>query len=177
MTVLMEAHASSAFRLALHITGNPADAEDVTQNAFIKAFTQLGRFEERSSFATWLLRIVTHEALNLRRGETTRFAFWQRHAGGAETDTSVESAVEVRVEHQELWRAVCTLRTNDRTVLTLSYFMGMSEAEVAETLGIKIGAVKKRKHTAMNRLRSLVESEFPELTPETWQSMASEGRP
>lgn len=177
MATLLEAHATRAFRLALHITGNKSDAEDATQNAFVKAYTQLGRFEERSAFGTWLLRIVTREALNQRRAETTRWRFWQHQGDGEEIDTSVESAVQVRVEQQELWRAVNRLKVKDRTVLTLSYFMGMTNAEVAETLGIKKGTVKMRKHTAIKRLRALVGSEFPELAPETQRKTASEGSP
>ena len=55
------------------------------------------------------------------------------------------------------------LNTNDRVVLTLSYFMGLSEGDVATALGIKPGTVKSRKHNALSRLRALVEREFPGL--------------
>ena len=171
---LLDAHATQAYRVALHILRNKADAEDATQNAFVKAFTQLGRFEERSSFATWLLRIVTHEALNLHRSRQTRFAFWQRQAQSVEGEETVESAVLARVEHQELWRAVNQLKTNDRLVLTLSYFMELSEAEVAEALGIKRGAARKRKHDALVRLRALVEREFPGLRSDVLERSESE---
>ena len=160
---LLDTHATRAYRVALHVLGTRADAEDATQNAFVKAFTQLGRFEERSSFATWLLRIVTHEALNLQRSQRTRFAFWQHQTEGTESQETVEAVVQVRVEHQELWRAVNRLKTNDRLVLTLSYFMGLNEAETAATLGISGGTARKRKHDALVRLRSLVQREFPEL--------------
>ena len=177
MTELLNAHAEQSYRVALHILRNETDAEDATQNAFIRAFTNLGRFEEGRPFSPWLLRIVTRESLMIRRAERTRLAFWQRHAQGEESQTSVESIVQVRVEHRELWRAVNRLKTDDRTVLTLSYFMGMSEAEVAESLSIKKGAVKKRKHTAVKRLRALVKSEFPELAHETRWPMTSEGSP
>ena len=175
MTELLNAHAEQSYRVALHILRNETDAEDATQNAFIRAFTNLGRFEEGRPFSPWLLRIVTRESLMIRRAERTRLAFWQRHAQGEESETSVESIVQVRVEHQELWLAVNRLKTDDRTVLTLSYFMGMSEAEVAETLGIRRGAVKKRKHNALMRLRAIVEGEFPGLGDEALQRPAQEG--
>ena len=87
----------------------------------------------------------------------------------------MESIVQVRAEHRELWRAVDRLKPDDRTVLTLSYFMGMSEAEVTETLGIKKGAVKKRKHSALKRLRAVVEREFPGLGHEALPRPAPEG--
>ncbi len=172
---LLGTHATQAHRLALHIVRNQADAEDATQTAFVKAFTNLGRFDERRPFAPWLLRIVAREALKVLRAERTRFAFWQRQAPAAESEDPVESAVVVRVEHQELWRAVNRLKDDDRLVLTLSYFMGMSEAEVAEILRIRRGTVKSRKHNALARLRALVEREFPELQHAVLERPGSEG--
>ena len=162
MTELLSVHSQQAYRLALHILRNRADAEDATQNALVKAFTELNRFQQRSSFATWLLRIVTREALNLRRAETTRFAFWQRHQAFEESEATVEAAVMERAEYEDLWRGLHRLKTDDRLVLVLTYFMDLSEADVAATLGIKRGAVKKRKHSARARLRALVERDFRE---------------
>ena len=175
MAELLNAHAGQAYGLALHILRNEANAEDATQNAFIRAFTNLGRFQEGRPFSPWLLRIVSREALRVLRAERARSAFWQRHAQGEESQTSVESIVQVRVEHRELWRAVNRLKTDDRTVLTLGYFMGMSDLEVAETPGVKKGAAKKRKHSALRRLRTLIEPEFPELAHETRRPMAWKG--
>ena len=171
---LLDAHATQAYRVALHILANKADAEDATQNAFVKAFIQLGRFEERSSFATWLFRIVTRESLNLQRSQRTRLAFWKRQAQPSEGQETVESVVEIRAEHRDLWSAVTRLKTNDRVVLTLSYFLDMTEAEAAETLGIKRGAVKKRKHTALRRLRAVVEREFPGLRDSVLEQLEPE---
>ncbi len=160
---LLDAHATQAYRLALNILRNQADAEDAVQNASVKAFTNLGRFDELRPFAPWFLRIVTREALNLQRAERTRFAFWRRRVQEEISEELVEDVIQVKTEHRDLWRAVNRLNTNDRIVLTLSYFMEMSEAEVAQILGIKRGAVKKRKHTALVRLRALMVREFPGL--------------
>lgn len=174
---LLGAHTTQAYRLALHIVRNQADAEDATQTAFIKALTNLAQFDERRPFAPWLLRIVIHEALNLKRAERTRLAFWQRHSQVAQSPETVESAVMVRVEHEELWRALNGLQDDDRIVLTLSFFMGLGEADVAEALGIKRGTVKSRKHYALVRLRALVEREFPELQHGVLEPAESERDP
>ena len=104
MTELLGVHSHQAYRLALYMLHNHADAEDATQNAFVKAFTQLDRFHQRSSFATWLLRIVTREALNLQRAERSRFAFWESHLALEESQTTVESMVMEREEYADLWR-------------------------------------------------------------------------
>ena len=136
MTELVSAHFVQVHRLAFHILRNEADAEDATQNAFLKALTNLKRFDEQRSLAPWLLRIVTREALMIRRADRTRFAFWQRWAQPARDEENVESTAVVRSEHRQLWGAINQLKTNDRLVLTLSYFMGMSEADIAVTLDI-----------------------------------------
>jgi len=163
MAELLSGHVQQAYRLALHILHNRADAEDATQNAFVKAFTELSRFEQRSSFATWLLRIVTREALNLLRADKTRFAFWQRQQRDVETESPVESIVLESVEHRDVVSAVNQLKTNDRLVLTLSYFIGLSEAEIAEAMGIRPGTVKWRKNKALARLRTRIEQDYPWL--------------
>ena len=62
MTELLSAHDERAFRLAVHVLGNRTDAEDATQNAFVKAFTELGSFDDQRPFAPWLIRIVAHES-------------------------------------------------------------------------------------------------------------------
>ena len=177
MTEFVSAHFTQTQRLAFHILRNEADAEDAAQNAFVKAFTNLRRFDERRPFAPWLLRIVTREALMIRRAERTRFAFWRRWAPQQRYEENVESAVVVRSEHRELWWAVNQLKTNDRLVLTLSYFMGMSEADIAVTLDIKPGTVKSRKHNALLRLRALVEQSYPWLRREAMEGWGSEGIP
>ena len=162
MTELLSAHATQAYRLALHITHNKADAEDATQNAFVKAFTNLDRFDERRPFAPWLMRIVSREALNIIRAEKTRFAFWQRQPKSVEVEDAESIALDL-VEDREVVRAVNRLNTSDRLVLTLSYFMDFSESEMAEAMGVKRGTVKWRKNKALQRLRTIVEREFPEL--------------
>ena len=177
MTELLSAHATQAYRLALHIVRNTADADDATQNAFVKAFTKLDRFDERRPFAPWLLQIVTREALNLLRAEKTRFAFWQRQASVMETEDSPESIVLDSVQHRDVARAVNRLKTNDRLVLTLSYFMGLNEAETAVAMGIKRGTVKWRKHKALARLRTVVEREFPHLSEAALGPLGAEGAP
>ena len=175
LTELLSAHTKQAYRLALHIVRNRADAEDATQNAFVKAFTNLDRFDERRPFAPWLFRIVSRECLNLLRAEKTRFAFWQRQAKVVETEDPPESVVLESVVHRDVVAAVNRLKTKDRLVLTLSYFLGLSEAEIAETMGIKRGTVKWRKHKAIERLRNVVEREFPGLGEAALGTLGPEG--
>src|SRR6476469_1587702 len=71
---LVERHSRSVFRLAFRMTGNEQDAEDVVQESFIKAYRQLGRFQTRANFGTWLYRIVANCAVDMIRGRQSRRA-------------------------------------------------------------------------------------------------------
>src|ERR671933_1187508 len=70
--VLVERHSRSVFRLAYRMTGNEQDAEDVVQESFIRAYRQLGRFESRANFGTWLYRIVANCSVDLMRAKQAR---------------------------------------------------------------------------------------------------------
>src|SRR5208337_1970841 len=70
--VLVEHHSRPLFRLAYRMTGNQQDAEDVVQESFLRAWRQLGRFDERASFGTWLYRIATNCSLDVVRARKRR---------------------------------------------------------------------------------------------------------
>src|SRR6476619_7661353 len=70
--VLWERHGRSVFRLAFRMTGNEQDAEDVVQESFLRAYRQLGRFESRANFGTWLYRIVSNCSVDLMRSKQAR---------------------------------------------------------------------------------------------------------
>src|SRR5438128_6362112 len=69
---LVERHSRSLFRLAFHMTGNEQDAEDVVQDSFLRAYRQLGRFQARANFGTWLYRIVANCSVDLLRAKQAR---------------------------------------------------------------------------------------------------------
>src|SRR2546427_7620832 len=69
---LVERHSQQAFRLAFRMTGNEQDAEDVVQESFLRAYRQLGRFDERATFGTWLYRIAANCSLDLVRSKKRR---------------------------------------------------------------------------------------------------------
>src|ERR687892_328854 len=71
---LVERHSRSVFRLAFRMTGNEQDAEDVVQESFLRAYRQLGRFESRANFGTWLYRIVANCSVDLMRARQARHA-------------------------------------------------------------------------------------------------------
>src|ERR671937_1184670 len=86
--VLVERHGRALFRLAFRMTGNEQDAEDVVQESFLRAYRQLGKFDERASFGTWLYRIAANCSLDLVRSRKRRggAAAPAMAAGAGETD-------------------------------------------------------------------------------------------
>lgn len=156
---LVRMHQSIALRVAILVVGDHSDAEDVTQEAFVKAYHALGRFRQDSPFRPWLLRIVRNEALNQRRRHGRQDRLGLRLAGdrlSGDAAPSPETVVVSESERESVLAAVNGLPERYRQVVALRYLLGLSEAETAETLGIPAGTVKSRTARALSRLeRSL----------------------
>ena len=152
---LVREHQGIAFRTAYVITGSAADAEEVVQDAFVKAYRARGRFRSGAPFRPWLLAIVANEARNRRRatGRRARLSLQlavERPSGGAAP--SPEVALLAREERAELLAAVNRLGEEQRAVVACRYFLGLSEAETAAVLGCRPGTVKSRLSRALARL-------------------------
>ena len=153
---LVNAYQGIALRVAYVVAGNGADAEDAAQDGFVKAWRALGRFREGAPFRPWLLRIVANEARNRRRSAGRRAqlavrAATEESSGGAAP--SPEATVLSGEQRETLLAAVNELPEDQRTVISLRYFAGLSEQEIAETLGVPAGTVKSRTARALERLR------------------------
>ena len=152
----MHAYQGIAFRTAYVIARNAADAEEAAQDGFVKAWRALGRFREGAPFRPWLLQIVANEARNRvrsagRRANLALRAATEESSGGAAP--SPEAALLSAEQRAGLLAAVNSLPEEQRTVLSLRYFLGLSEQEVAETLDVPLGTVKSRTARALERLR------------------------
>ena len=153
---LVHAYQAIAFRTAFLIAGGATEAEDAAQEGFVKAWRALGRFRAGAPFKPWLLRIVANEAHNRRRSAGRR-AHLAVRAAAAEPSGGAAPSPEASVVDAErrdgLLAAVNDLPDDQRVVVALRYFAGLSEDEIAETLGIAQGTVKSRTSRALERLR------------------------
>jgi RNA polymerase sigma-70 factor (ECF subfamily) len=162
-TDLVEKYERKIFRLAKHITQNDEDAEDVLQESFMKAFSNLDSFQGQSKFYTWLVRIAVNEALmKLRKRKSDRTVSLDEPHETDEDTVTREIAVwdddpERRYSRDELRgileRAVESLKPAFRTVFVLRDIEELSTEETAESLGISIPAVKSRLLRARLQLR------------------------
>ncbi|MFL6010176.1 MAG: RNA polymerase sigma factor [Gaiellaceae bacterium] len=153
---LVHAYQGIAFRTAYVIARDATDAEDATQDGFVKAWRALGRFRQGAPFRPWLLSIVANEARNRRRSAGRRAGLALRAAaeepsGGAAP--SPEAALLSAEQRASLLAAVNDLPDDQRAVVSLRYFVGLSETEVAEALDVPQGTVKSRTARALERLR------------------------
>ncbi len=157
--LLVRQHQEAAFRLAYLIVGDAAEAEEVAQDAFVRAYLSLERFDEARPFRPWLLTIVTNLARNRRRSWGRYWNMVQRWRQANETSPPHIATDESAL----LWQAVQQLRPKAQEIIYLRYFLELSEAETAETLQIRPGTVKSRLHRALQQLRTVIETDFVEL--------------
>jgi len=163
--VLVERHSRALFRLAFRMTGNESDAEDVVQEAFLRAYRQLHKFDERASFGTWLYRIASNCALDLVRSRNRR-GFQEPIDGleGQDPLLSLASAAptpdrlalsgEVR---ERVAEAMNELSPAERIAFVLRHYEGMGIEEVSGVLGCQPGAAKHSVFRAVQKLRRALE--------------------
>ena len=167
---LVQKYERKIYRLAKNITRNDEDAEDVLQDAFLKAYTHLDNFKGDSKFYTWIVRIAVNEALmRLRKRRSDRSVPLDEPVELGEETVQREIAVwEDNPEQQysqEEWRrildeAVDSLKPDFRTVFVLRDIEELSTEETAETLGISVPAVKSRLLRARLALRERLTRQF-----------------
>ncbi|HEY1015810.1 MAG TPA: RNA polymerase sigma factor [Herpetosiphonaceae bacterium] len=164
---LVRAHQESVFRLAYLRLGDADEAEDVAQEAFIRAYRGLGGFDRERPVRPWLLGIAANLASNRRRSVGRYLAALRRAFQTAPAPIEpLSDRPSAQWEAETLWRAVRRLRAIDQEVIYLRYFLDLAEAEIAASLGIAAGTVKSRLHRALGRLRGVVDGEFPALREE-----------
>jgi RNA polymerase sigma-70 factor (ECF subfamily) len=173
--ILMRRHNQRLYRVARAILFNDAEAEDVMQDAYVRAWSHLEQFAGRSSFATWLTRIAVHEALaRARRGR--RLVPIEDISPRTEGTMTPLSPAEAGPEQRALQRdlrnalevAMGALSESFRSVLMLREVEGLSTAETAECLGITESLVKTRLHRARAALRREMESHSQAVLGETF---------
>lgn len=158
--VLVDHHARAAFALAFRLTGDERDAEDVVQESFIRAFRQIGRFEARSNFGTWLHRIVVNCAMDALRARQSR-----REARGVEALEDLPEVIAAESPSPErlarsaeirrrVERSMALLTPQERVAFALRHYDGCSIDDIGRTLGVQKSAAKHAVFRAVRKLRA-----------------------
>jgi RNA polymerase sigma-70 factor (ECF subfamily) len=164
-------HSARVYRLALHLTGNPHDAEDLTQDVFVRVFNSLSQYKP-GTFEGWLHRITTNLFLDrVRRRKRIRFDWMGDDDGAVATADSFdrhersgqpEDAFDMVHLGPDILEALAELPPEYRAAVVLSDIEGLSYEEIAVTLGIKMGTVRSRLSRARARLRETLAHRAPE---------------
>ena len=149
-------HLDALYRTALRMTRNPSDAEDLVQDALVRAYRFYDRFEPGTNFRAWLFKILTNTYINSYRRKQGRpqesslddtedfFLYNQLSGDGGERVTDVEDTVIDRLGADAIQRAIDQLPPQFRTTVQLSDVEGLSYAEIAEATGVAKGTVMSR---------------------------------
>ena len=155
---LVSRHRQEIFFLALGLVGTREDAEDLAQDAFVRAYESLPKFRGQSSFRTWLYRIALNLCLNEVRKRKVRQLMSLDSSGTTMVSREVkpDEAMEEAERHQRLAAAVGKLPPKQKRVFALRYFSEMPYAEIAEMLDREVGTVKANYFQAIQKLRAVL---------------------
>jgi len=159
---LMHTHQEPVFRLAYLLLGDPDEAEDITQETFVRAYRALKGFDTERPLQPWLLRIASNLAHNRHRSIGRYLAALTRFAR-QDPDAIKHTTIKPEDDSQVLWQAVKQLAKPFQEVIYLRYFLDMSESEIVAALNVPAGTVKSRLHRALTKLRGIVKRDYPEL--------------
>ncbi|HET6486963.1 MAG TPA: sigma-70 family RNA polymerase sigma factor [Spirochaetia bacterium] len=154
------------YGLAARITGSTSDAEEVTQDVFLKVWEKAATYRaDRGKVLTWLVQIARNRSVDMLRGQTARGRRDLRlvHQLGTEGATSAPVAPteeELPVSRERIREALATLSHPQRSALEMAFFQGFTHREISEKLGEPLGTIKTRIRDAMIRLRGLLSEEI-----------------
>lgn len=155
---LMESYQQQVFAFAYHLTGNSMDAEDLTQEVFIKVYHSLGSFERKAKFGTWLYRITLNCRINETKSKNARLRKNQidLEAGyflsGCDSENP-EKQTEQSLFRDKLEQALNRLSPKERAIFSLRHFNEMKLEEIAGKLSISTGTVKGLHFRAIRKLQ------------------------
>jgi len=159
---LVRKYRARVYSLALHLTGQASDADDITQDAFLKAYHKLPEFEGRSEFFTWIYRITLHRALNAKRDRKRRPTVpldAPRLVAAVAVDShgDPERAVQLRDRYRALLEAFDQLSSLLQTTVVLTTLQGLSYKEAAVVLETTEGTIAWRIHEARRKMRGYLD--------------------
>ena len=169
LEALVRQYQVRAVRTAYLITRDRALAEDIVQAAFLRAYERIGQFDAGRPFSPWFLRSVVNDAVKAAARRQRQVSLEAGYEGEetsladllADPNPGPADLVEAAETRQAVWAALGKLPPAQRAAIVLRYYLGLSEAEMADELACPPGTVKWRLHAARKRLRTLLRPLWP----------------
>ena len=165
LSELYDRYGRLVFSLALNSVGNPATAEEITQDVFLRVWQRARQYRaDRAKVSTWLTSITRHRAIDQLRRRGSRpeqhSLVWAELAPGAEPSVDgPEQATALAMERERVRAAIDRLSEEQRQVLALAYFQGLTQSQIAEALVLPLGTVKTRIRLGMQKLREMLQED------------------
>jgi RNA polymerase sigma-70 factor (ECF subfamily) len=163
LSELYDRYSRLVFGLALNSVGNPATAEEITQDVFVRVWQRARQYRaDRAKVSTWLTSITRHRAIDQLRRRGSRpeqySVAWAEFAPGAEPSVNgPEQATALAMERERVRAAIAQLSKEQKQVLALAYFQGLTQSQIAEALALPLGTVKTRIRLGMQKLREMLQ--------------------
>jgi RNA polymerase sigma-70 factor, ECF subfamily len=154
LQTLVSFYQTQAVRASFLICHDLALAEDVVQGAFVRAYEQIGQFDETRPFGPWFLRSVVNSTLMALRA--TRASPLDGIDLGESGLPGPEELVQTAETREELWETLARLAPGQRAAVVMRYYLELSDAEISERLQVPPGTVRRRLHDARKRLRQML---------------------
>jgi RNA polymerase sigma-70 factor, ECF subfamily len=158
---LVRRYQTRVFGLVLMMVRDAADAEEVTQEAFVRAYTHLERYDEHRPFYPWLATIAVRLAQNWLRAHQRTTRREGTPLGSAEEPATADGTLETLIRDERsrlIWRAVAALPSAERTAVMLYYRDGMPVGDIARALGVTSGTIKTLLFRARRHLRGRLQA-------------------
>jgi len=161
---LVDAYQSAVYNLCYRMLGDAHEAEDAAQEAFLRAYAQLRRYDPTRSFKTWLFSIASHYCIDvLRKRRLTWLSIDDEalppHPALHEPNPGPEETTQRREQSAVIQAFLARLAPDDRSMLVLRYWYDLSYEEIAEASGTTVSAVKSRLHRARGAMAEMMAAE------------------
>ena len=158
---LVQIYQTSVFNVCYRVLGNRQDAEDLVQDAFVRAHNHLSSYDQERPFGPWMRTLAANLCYNrLNRSKLIRVELEdERDSPTMNPGSSPESALETSQEHTALYQALWELPLQQRIVLELRHFQGLSYQEMADTLNLPINTVRSHLYRGRQNLAKILEAE------------------
>ena len=163
-TLLVDSYQNPVFNLCYRMLGNKEDAEDASQETFLRAYKSLKRYDKKRSFSTWLLSIAAHYCIDQIRKRRFQFVSTEELVRSELTDPSmgVEEKVLNKEDQSRIQEILHELNPKDRAIVIMYYWYDFSYDEICQSLSLSNSAVKSRLHRSRRMLADIWRERIPE---------------